>query len=1075
MKAFLPIHEPRILLKFFTTFIVLFCQCFLALADIEIGGQVTDEDNGAGLPGVSIFIKGTSRGTVTDVNGDYTIRVPDGNATLVFSFVGYQSKEEVVGSRTSIDVVLSTDVRALEAVIVVGYGTQQRAEVTGAIASISAEQIRDIPVVSFENALQGKVAGVNVSLPSGEPGAAPQIRVRGTGSISAGNDPLYVIDGLPISRNTNLQTGVSQRRSSFSVPKQNPLAALNPNNIASIEVLKDASSAAIYGSRGSNGVVLITTKKGERDGGTQVSFNAYSGIQTVTNAPDLMNSEELIAYTNDSRNNNYLQTYDPLNPASEDYNPQYNPETNAGRPNIDFILIPDKYVNWDGTDTDWLDQIFDPGSIASYNLSLGGGSERFSYYLSGGYYNEKGVVEGSEFDRYTLKTNLTSNLTETLEIGANLNLAFSDNNRLPVNAPYFAQPPGIVYAAMVHSPVIKPYNEDGTPNQTDNQSFLLGGTTTADNPLAIIEAVDESIQNYRTFGNVYAQLTFLEDFTFKTYVGLDIDSYQQSFYRGNSLLYRGASQGDPYGQSSGSLGVNWLWENTLNYAKTIGDHHINGIIGYTAQKQRDELSLVIAQSFPDDQVKTISGGIVTGGNSLQEEWSLASALARFNYSFKERYLLTASIRSDRSSRFGSSNQTGVFPSVSAGWRMSTEPFMADLTFINELKLRASYGVTGNFEIPNYGAIGLLSATNYVLNNQIVNGVGQITLTNENLSWETTRSLDIGLDVAFLDDRIYGSIDYYVSRTSDLLLNVTIPSSSGFETALTNIGEVENKGIEFSITSRNLTGAFQWSTDLNFAANKNKVLRLGPAGDPILSVGAAGLRHITRIGDPIGSYYGYVVDGIYQSQAEIDAAPTDELAPDPQPGDIRFKDVNGDGTITSDDRTVTGSYFPDFTYGITNRFRYKQFDLSVFIQGVEGREVLNLTQRHLLNGEANFNSYAIMNERWISAENPGNGELPRADRNSAIHGNNFRESSFQVEDGSYLRLRNVTLGYNFPAISKFISQLRVYVSGTNLFMKTDYLGFNPEVNLQPDNSLTPGEDYGAYPLAKIYTLGVDISF
>ncbi len=1045
------------------------------ILDKTLSGTVTDSETGDRLPGVNVLAKGTTSGTVTGIDGQFRFTVEDNISTLVFSSIGYKSQEVAINGRSVIDIAMLPDLQSLNEIVVVGYGTQQRSEISGSVASISGDKIQEIPVVSFDNAIQGRIAGVDVSVPSGEPGAAPQIRIRGTGSISAGNDPLFVIDGLPISRNANLQAGVGTRRSAFSVPKQNALAAINPNDIESIEVLKDASAAAIYGSRASNGVVLVTTKKGQ-EGKPSISFNAFTGVQNVMNQPNMMNAPEIIDYAKDARNNNYLQSYDPLNPDSEFFNPNYDPNTNAGRPNIDFVLIPEKYENWDGTDTDWLDLIFSTGTIQSYNLSANGGSETFSYYTSGGYYKEQGIVEGSEFDRFSLNTSLTNKFTESLEAGVNLNMAFTDNDRLPVNAPYFARPPGIVYAAMVHSPVVKPYEEDGvTPNQTDNQSFLGGGTTTADNPLAIINAVDEKIRNYRMFGNTYLSYKITDNLTFKTYAGIDLDFYRQSFYRANSLLFRGSTEGDPFGQSSSAQGINWLWENTLNYNQTFdGGHKLNVLAGYTSQKQSDELNLVFARNFPDDQIKTVSGGIVTGGNSIQEEWSLVSALARVNYSFKEKYLFTGTVRSDRSSRFGADNQTGVFPSASVGWRITQEPFMSNLNALNELKLRASYGVTGNFEIPNYGAIGLLQSSNYILNDQIVNGVVPQTLNNRNLSWETTTSFDIGLDFAFLQDRIYGTFDYYRNQTSDLLLFVTVPASSGFQTALTNIGEVENRGFEFSFTSRNLVGDFKWETDFNFSTNVNEVLALGNNVDEIPSRGAAGVRHITKVGEPIGSYYGFVVDGIYQSQDEIEDAPDDLLARDPAPGDFRFKDVNNDGQIDADDRTVLGSYFPDFIYGLTNRFKYGRLDLSVFLQGVEGREVLNLTQRHMLNGEANFNSYGAFTERWRSPEDPGNGEIPRADRNSGAHGNNFRPSSFQVEDGSFVRLRNATLGYTIPSLGKSGNSLRVYVTGTNLLMWNQYRGFNPEVNLQPDSSLTPGEDYGAYPLARTFIFGVNIN-
>ncbi|MEI6276471.1 MAG: SusC/RagA family TonB-linked outer membrane protein, partial [Prolixibacteraceae bacterium] len=528
--------------------------------------------------------------------------------------------------------------------------------------------------------------------------------------------------------------------------------------------------------------------------------------------------------------------------------------------------------------------------------------------------------------------------------------------------------------------------------------------------------------------------------------------------------------------------INWLWENTLDYNVNLGkDHTLAILAGYTAQKQSNELKVIQANSFPDDQVQTIGGGIVIGGTNIQEQWSLVSSLARVNYAFKEKYMVTGTMRSDRSSRFGAGHQTGTFPSISLGWRIDDEPFMRKYDFINEFKLRTSYGLTGNFEIPNYGSIGLLSGANYVLSNTIVNGVGRSTLSNDMLSWESKKQLDIGLDYGFFKDRIYGEFDYYRSVTSDLLLNVTIPSSSGFSTALTNIGEVENKGYEFTISTKNLIGKnFQWSTDFNISSNRNKVLKLGPSGDPILSVGSAGdIRHITRIGDPIGSYYGYQVVGIYQTMAQIAAAPVDLLVGTgvnggARPGDIQFKDVNGDGKITTADRTTVGKYMPDYTYGITNRFKYKNLDLVIFFQGVQGRQILNLTTRHLLNGEANFNSYAEYNNRWISVSQPGNGVIPRADRNSSLHGNNMRPSSFQVEDGSYFRLRNATLGYDVP-LNKTSQKLRIYVSGNNLFTMTKYLGFNPEVQQQSTTSITPGEDYGAYPISSTYMIGFNFTF
>lgn len=1040
---------------------------------IEVTGRVTDASTGEPLPTVNVFVPGTTVGTTTDFDGNFELSIPDDAQVLAFSYVGYITQEVPVAGRTLFNIALEPDLVALADVVVVGYGTQQRTEVTGSVGSIRVEEIQGVPVSSFENALQGRLAGVNVAESTGEPGATPQITIRGTGSISAGNEPLFVIDGVPITKNTDLQPALSQQRASFQPPKVNPLATINPNDIASIEVLKDASAAAIYGSRGSNGVILITTKKGQA-GKPRVNFSMYSGVSSAFNTPDLMNSEELIAYTKDSRNNAYLQD---IEMGKRPENPLYNPDNNAGRPNVANYLIPEKYVNWDGTDTDWLDLVLSSSTMQNYDVSVSGGTQTSNYFFSAGYLNQEGIIEGSEFDRYTVKVNLGHTLADRLNIGLGVNAALTQHDRLPANAPYFGTPPGVIYSALVHSPVVKPYNADGTINQLDNTSHLGGGTTTASNPLAIMKYISEDIKNNRVFGNVFGEYKILDNLTFKTLLGYDLENYQQNYYQGNEFLYRNQTKGNPYAQASSADSFNWLWENTVNYTNDFGDHSLDVVAGYTAQKQQDNKMVMIAQNFPDDQVTTINGGLLTGGTQSKEEWSLVSALGRVNYSYKSKYLLTGTLRSDRSSRFGADNQTGIFPSFSLGWRVTEEDFMADQDLFNEMKFRASYGVTGNFLIPNYGSIGLLGEANYPMGGSEQSGTGPITFGNSELTWETTYQANFGLDFALLSDRIYGSIDAYQSRTEDLLLFVTVPAATGFSTALQNIGEVENNGFELSLTTRNMTGEFQWSTDFNFATNKNKVTKLGPEGDPILSAGAAGVWHITMIGEEIGSYYGYVVDGIYQNQADIDNSPTDTQAPAARPGDFKFKDINGDGKITPDDRTVLGSYHPDFTYGITNRFNYKNFDLNIFIQGVAGREVLNLTSRHLKNGEANFNSYAVLNDRWISESQPGNGEHPRADRLSATHGNNNRPSSYLVEDGSYVKIKNLSLGYSLPnsILQDRVNRARVYMSVNNLAIWTDYIGFNPEVSLQAGNSLTPGEDYGAYPLSRTIQLGIDISF
>ena len=1036
---------------------------------LTLKGVILDE-MGTPLPGASVLEKGTSNGVNSDFEGSFTLSVSSSDAVIVVSYLGFDKVEILAADfDDNMNITLVESSSALDEIVVTGYGRQVKRNITGAVSSISLKQIEDLPLATFENAIQGQIAGVQVTEASGEPGAGASVRVRGIGSISAGNEPLYVIDGFPISKNVALGVqGDNFRRGSgrFRPPSQNPLANLNPNDIESIQVLKDASSASIYGSRGSNGVILITTKRGKK-GAPSFSYNTFFGSQSVANKLDLMNSAELIEYNRDATNNAYLQR----NPGASASDP------NSVRSSAAWRLAED-VLSPTGVDVDWQDVIFRSALVQTHNLSVSGGSDNSSYYISGNFFDQDGIIEKSNFKRYSLRVNLEVDLNERTRVGLNLAPSYVVSDKVPAGSPYFARPPGIVYSAIVHAPFVNPYNPDGSINQLNNQSYILtpeGQTTSftsASNPLAIIEAIDDQLNQNRTFGNIFLEYDIMENLTFKSYFGVDINNYKRNFYRASSLLYRTARTGETYGQTASSESLSWVAEQTLSYQKEIGSHNIDAVVGYTAQKEKIDISTAVADTFPDDLVKTISGGQIASGSAVQEEWSLVSMLAKVNYSYEDRFLASASLRSDSSSRFGSGNKTGIFSSISAGYRISED---LNLDWLSDLKLRASWGETGNFLIPNYASIGLLSSYNTTFDGNLTNGIAPSTISNQDLSWEKTASFDLGLDFGFLDDRIYGSLEYFKSTTSDLLLAVQVPSAIGFTNALTNIGEVVNKGFEISITSRNLTGALKWTTDFNFSTVDNEVTKLGSSGDPILSTGGAGNRHITKIGEPIGSYFGYKTDGIYQNQAEIDNSGIVDQIATPRPGDFKWVDVNNDGFINSADRTTIGNYLPDFTYGLNNRFEYDNFEFSFLLQGVEGNEVLNLTRRHMGNGEANYNSYSEWNNRWRSESQPGNGLIPRANRGGG--NSNNRPSDYQVEDASYLRLRNVTLAYNFPesALGDKINNLRVYLSGTNLFTKTDYLGFNPEVNNQDDNTNVQGEDYGAYPLSSVITFGLNAKF
>lgn len=1041
-------------------------------------GEIVSTNDNTPIQGVSIKIKGTNTATSSNNQGKFEITTKIGDV-LIISSVGYKPIEITVSKISPITINLEKLNSQIDDVVVVGYGTQKRKQISGSISSVKGTDIQTIPSSSFENAILGMVSGVQVQEPSGEPGAGPSIRVRGLGSISAGNEPLYVIDGYPYSKNVSsgVLGDVSTRTVAFAPPSSNPLASINTADIESIDILKDAAASAIYGSRASNGVIIVTTKRGKRNQAGQIHFDAFAGVQNVARRVQMMNAEEYAKYSIEAKNNAYVQDF-PGASANDDNTTRYR------RSNLAQYFLPDDFINPTGTNTDWQKEIFHTTPIQSYNLSFIGGSEKTNYFVAGGYFNQEGIIRKSGFERFNVRVNIDHSIRNNLKIGLLLNPSYTVSQKAPAGAPYFAVPPGIVYSALVTSPTVSPYLPDGRINQTDNQSHLYTsdgrgtGMTEASNPLAIIAGINDELKQYRTTAITYAEYEFIKDLKYKIYLGTDFNNFNRSFYRSKEFLFRQNTVGEPYAQSNASFNFNYKIENTINYDKTFNENHnINILLGYTAQKDQLEYNSVRAQNFPDDLVQTVSGGQVNGGTSVREAWSLASLISRANYSYKNKYLFSASFRSDRASRFGENKKTGTFPAFSVGYKIKEESFLKNATWLNDLKLRGSWGLTGNFLIPNYASIGLLDPNNYVFGDVIQNGLAPSTVNNKDLTWEKTEQINVGLDLDILKNRISTTIDWYTKKTSNLLLYVQEPGSTGFTTALKNIGQVQNRGFEIQLSSRNLVAEFKWNTDLNFSKNKNKVLKLGPNGDPILTTGAAGIRHITKIGEAIGSYYGYVVDGIYQTNEEVKNSLPDAIAPAARAGDFRFKDINGDGKINADDRTVIGNYQPDFIWGITNKFQYKGFDLSFLIQGSEGGEVLNLTRRHLGNGEGATNSYKAWNDRWVSTEQPGTGKIPRADRLTDNHGQNNRPSNFQVEDCSYIRLRNVTIAYTFSEkiLKNKIKSARIYLSGNNLHTWTKYLGYNPEVNNQSQYTQVQGEDYGAYPLIRTYTLGVNIGF
>ncbi|WP_138990838.1 TonB-dependent receptor [Larkinella sp. C7] len=997
-------------------------------ADVRITGRVTSE-TGEGLPGVSVVVKGTSRGTTTDVQGRYQLSIPDEATALVYSFVGYVSQEQLVQNRSVIDIQLVPDTKSLNEVVVVGYGQVKKSDLTGAVATVPVEEIRKVAVTSLDQALQGRAAGVQITQNSGAPGGSTSIRIRGGNSIQGDNEPLYVIDGIPF-KNDGANSG-----SSFNV-----LSTLNPSDIESISVLKDASSTAIYGSRGANGVVIITTKRGKA-GKSTITFDTYYGIQNVRRKYPVLNGREYAQFVNDAN-------------------------TNEGRPAVYTPAQVDAF----GEGTDWQDEIFRQAPISNYQLSISGGDEKTQYAIAGGYFKQNGVIVNSDFDRYSFRVNLDRKLTNKIKIGNSLTVNRTVTNQARSDGDLGSA--GLVTMAALQFPPILPVrNADG--------SYLLTNPAlafTADNPVALARDNKNRNTAYRVFGSIFGDYQIIEGLSLRVSLGIDGILQKQDSY-----LPRSVSSGLAQGGSAAifnSQAITWLNENLLTYTRTFNnDHNVTALIGYTQQASRTEANRAQARNFVNDNLGSsnlASGSVPLTPESSIGTWGLQSYLARLNYGYKDKYLLTASFRTDGSSRFGANNRFGYFPSAALAWRVSEEAFLKNNVVVSDLKLRMTYGTTGNQDgIGNYPAYSLLGTQNYVFGNTVSTGLGPNQIANPDLSWETTSQADVGVDVGFLNDRITLTADAYLKRTKDLLLNVTVPSTSGFSSAIKNLGKVENKGIELSISSRNLVGAFKWNTDFNFALNRNKVLDIGGApqifAGSVANIGQGLNSGIIRVGEPLGSFFGYVTNGLYQTTDELTA-----LA-DPQarkPGDRKYLDLNGDKKIDDNDRKIIGRAQPKFIGGISNTFSYKGLELTAFFQGVYGNSILNANRYELEYLNATTNQSRDMLNRWTPTNT--NTDIPRASTTRPAN----RVSTRQIEDGSYLRLKNIQLAYNLPASvlkGLKIQSVRVYATAQNYLTWTNYSGYDPEVNRFGQDSRSQGFDYASYPAAKTLLFGLNVGF
>ena len=1020
----------------FLLLVFLFSSSLIANAQdraAAVTGKVLD-DGGQALPGVSVVLKGTTNGTTTDAAGTYSLNVPGDNGTLVFSYVGFLSLEEALNGRSAVNVSMTTDTKSLSEVIVMGYGSQTKKEVTGAVQSISGKELMDIPVSQIGQKLQGRLAGVQINQTTGRPGQGMNIRIRGQLSVSGGSEPLYVVDGFPITGN---------------------IGALNPDEIEDITVLKDAASTSLYGSRAANGVVLITTKRG-KSGQTNVSFNTFVGTQVVPmrGRLQMMDAVEFSQFKKE-----YFE--DAKQPVPVEFQ---NPSS------------------YEGKNNDWYDALLRRAPIQSYNLTLTSNNDRLSTAVVAGVFNQEGVVRNTTYQRYSLRMNTEYKVSDKVTVGFNIapNYVFDNTPRTDGD-----RGTGILFNALHTWPVMPIRDANGELTKFNRFPASTGNIFAYANWVRAADELVNETKSTNILSNGFVEYSPIKGLKLKSTINAELLNSNFFFFNPstatsaiNTPVPTLAVSTREYIQDFG-----WLNENLATYGTSIGEHNFEILGGYTNQKFRRESSRIQADTYADDRLPTIQGAINVnrnGTNSGVQEWALTSLLSRFTYNYKSKYLFTASIRRDGSSRFGSENRWGTFPSVSAGWVLSDESFMQNQTKISFAKLRASLGVTGNNNIGNYTQYALINNTvNAVFGNNVAPGAVVTSLANTNLGWETTRQLDLGFDLGLLNDRIQLSYDFYTKNTTNLLFAVQIPQESGFGNFFDNIGEIRFWGHEVAVTSRNTVGKFQWTTDANISFNRNKVIALADGIDRVY-----GQHHITQVGKPFAQFYGHQADGVYQNAEDLKNSPV--VPGRSTVGSIKLVDINNDGVLTNggdrDDRTILGNPFPKFIYGITNNFRYGNFDLSIVGSGSFGNQIW---VRHLYsttNLDGVFNLMKIVEDRFRSEQDPGAGIFGTTVGGGTVTGieRDWQNSRF-VADASFFTIKNITLGYTINTKNKFFRSARLYASMQQALVLTKYWGGpNPETSSQPNGqgdggNLSPGVDLSNYPVPRTSTIGINLNF
>ncbi len=1044
--------------------LLFFCLLFMGSIMATLGqeqrtvtGKVTDE-SGDALPGVTVRVKELPTGTATNVKGEYSLKIPKSGKVVVFSSVGYKAQEVVINNRSVINVALVSDTKDLQEVVVIGYGTAKKNEVTSSISSVSEKDIKNLPVPGVDQALQGKVAGVNVTSNGGQPGGGISVRVRGITSVN-GNEPLYVIDGVPILTG---RSSISQDQLGGMAGQsvQSPLAALNANDIVSIDILKDASAQAIYGALGANGVVLVTTKKG-KSGEGKISYDVYYGMQEVPRRLKLMDLRQYATYFNSLVPEVRASGAGWLDTLGEFKNP--------------LVL---------GRGTDWQDAIFQRGYISNHQLAFSGGADKTTYYFSFNHFKQSGTVIGSNFERFALRASIDQQVKSWLKAGVSVNVSRS-NQRITLTDGSDA----VISVGLYNSPAAPVKGFDGQyASVTTIGGYSFGNPT---NPVALAEMRNVTALQTKAFGNIFAELDLTKYLTFRNELNYDYTTGQNSAFQpyirndATGLIILSPSKLI----EDRSVSFYWALKNYLTLNKGFGKHWINAVVGHevsesmydqvSASRQNLTLNLQSLNAGEGGTTQSISGG--------KYPWAMESYFARVNYSFNNRYSLSASIRRDGAASFGPNKRYGYFPAVSVGWTISEENFAKKWDAISYLKIRAGVGAVGNSSVGGNN----LYTTNIRLFSTAPYGAGGIpqNVGNPNLSWESVVTYNGGVDISFLKKRLDLTVDVYKKETTNMLLQAQLPVSSGLGTAWndiqspwTNAGRMTNTGIDVALTTYNIQSqGFSWKTNFVFSHYKNILNELNDAAASIRGYkeyGDAVLVTRTVAGEPVGSFYGYVTDGLFRTQEELlkdgakqglDVKPTGTWL-----GDVRYKDLNGDGVVDSKDVTNIGNPNPDFTYGITNTFSYKGFDLSIFLNGSQGGKILNYTRR-LTEGLQNpyWNQLETVLDRYT--ESNTNGSLPRFNQ---WHNNNFRVSDRFIEDGSFLRIQNISFGYNLPKniIKKAkLNNARLYVSAQNLYTFTKYTGYDPELGSYNNSVKYINVDDGHYPNPRTFTIGGNFEF